>query len=425
MSAHASIAAVATLAALTAATAAPAQSIADRISAVGTGTVTMQFTARPGACGDGKDVVKLDRTVVVWPSVFGRGDTQLSGRCDAGPARATLRREGGRTVEIRTSVGAAAAPAGATDLGRVAASSAAEYFLGVAAAADERVARDALMPAALADSADPWPGMQRILRDRGRPAEVRARTAMWGSVIAPRAALPDLERIAADESDVRDVRSAAFAMLADLDDGAGVPSLIRFAAGAPEAWVTRQAVFWLGQTAGDPRALAELRRLVESESTPEALRGDAIFALGQDTDHRESSAILEGVYPRLQSEHLREKVFQALGESDAPADGDWLLDIARDASQSMAARKRAAFWAGQGSVPTDALVRLYDQLREPELRKHLVFVLSQRDDDVAVRELVQIAQHEPDHELRKQAFFWLGQMDDPRALAAIRAALEH
>ena len=43
------------------------------------------------------------------------------------------------------------------------------------------------------------------------------------------------------------------------------------------------------------------------------------------------------------------------------------------------------------------------------------FVLSQRDDDVALNKLIDVAQHDPNHDLRKRSMFWLGQSRNPRA----------
>jgi HEAT repeat protein len=45
----------------------------------------------------------------------------------------------------------------------------------------------------------------------------------------------------------------------------------------------------------------------------------------------------------------------------------------------------------------------------------VVFVLSQRDDEAAVGQLIEIAKTADDAEVRKQAVFWLSQSDDPRA----------
>ena len=78
------------------------------------------------------------------------------------------------------------------------------------------------------------------------------------------------------------------------------------------------------------------------------------------------------------------------------------------------------FWLGQGEAPTAALLSLYDRLREPELRTHYTFVLSQRHDRAALEKLIDVAQHDADRGVRRQALFWLGQSKDPRAADFLR-----
>ncbi|MFL5551058.1 MAG: hypothetical protein ACJ77Q_11360, partial [Gemmatimonadaceae bacterium] len=54
-----------------------------------------------------------------------------------------------------------------------------------------------------------------------------------------------------------------------------------------------------------------------------------------------------------------------------------------------------------------------------ELREHTLFVLSQRDDDGAITELLRIAREDSDKQMRGRALFWLGQKDDPRVTKLI------
>lgn len=101
-----------------------------------------------------------------------------------------------------------------------------------------------------------------------------------------------------------------------------------------------------------------------------------------------------------------------------------LIELARDGDRPIEVRKSALFWAGQGETPTSELLDLYGRLREKELKRHLIFVISQRDDSAAVDGLMDIVRNESDHALRKQAFFWLGQKDDPRVVRLLTSILE-
>jgi HEAT repeat protein len=108
-----------------------------------------------------------------------------------------------------------------------------------------------------------------------------------------------------------------------------------------------------------------------------------------------------------------------MGE-DGSAGSTWLVDRARDSRESLKIRKSALFWAGQRELtPTKDLVGFYRNTTEPELREHAIFVLSQRQDDAALNELMRIAREDSDRRMRARALFWLGQKDDPRVAKLI------
>jgi hypothetical protein len=104
--------------------------------------------------------------------------------------------------------------------------------------------------------------------------------------------------------------------------------------------------------------------------------------------------------------------------------GRWLLSIARDTSETIGTRKQALFWAGQGGVSLGELTRLYDNIRNVEMREHLIFVYSQRDEPEALDKLIDIAKRDPNQDLRKRALFWVGKSEDSRAVQALQDILE-
>jgi HEAT repeat protein len=105
---------------------------------------------------------------------------------------------------------------------------------------------------------------------------------------------------------------------------------------------------------------------------------------------------------------------------DRSAGSAWLIERARDTAEPLRLRKSALFWAGQRELtPTRDLVAFYRATSEPELREHALFVLSQRDDEPALNELMRIARDDSDKRMRARALFWLGQKDDPRVTKLI------
>jgi hypothetical protein len=294
------------------------QPLAQRVSAVN-GDAEVRFASRPDVCGDG------DR------SFSFRSDDHWNGRCMHGPVRVRLTVANGAVTHLRTYVGEPrdSGTAAVTDLGTVSTHDAVEYFLSLARAANtpERVAADAILPAALADSTTISPALLSLARDRARPTDVRKR-----------------------------------------------------------------ALFWAGE-AGEPGVLEPVRAIALDTADEDAMRQQAVFVLSQLPD-----------------------------SSGAPA----LIAIARDAAAGMHTRKQALFWAGQTGTPTSELVDLYRQLGDHhELRKQLIFVLSQRSDSASTDALMNIARSQDDYELRKQAMFWLGQKNDPRVASFLASILEH
>src|SRR5689334_4886194 len=213
------------------------------------------------------------------------------------------------------------------------------------------------------------------------------------------------------------VYAMAAAVFADSIDL--VPDLARIARDdGTRRELRERAVFWIGSYDEDS-AKPTLRQIAADDRLDEEIRGAAIIGLGRDDISDDDVVWLRALYPRLSSK-LRDNVFLAVSRSDSPSASRWLAGIAASTNEDEHTREQAMFWLGQGRSPTQDLVRLYDQLREPALRRHYTFVLSQRRDSRALDKLIDVAQHDADREVRHQALFWLGQSKDPRALAFIR-----
>lgn len=184
---------------------------------------------------------------------------------------------------------------------------------------------------------------------------------------------------------------------------------------APDDEMQKKALFSLGQSRS-PRAQAVLRDFVRRKDVPEDVRGEAIFWLGQSRD-AENQGVLRELFSSLEDPELRDKVVFSIAQQRSPENRAFLLAIAKDRKESDEVRKNALFWAGQSGVPAKDLAEIYDTAESDiELRKQVIFVLSQRRDTAAVDKLFEIARKERDPELRKQAVFWLTQTRDPRVL---------
>jgi hypothetical protein len=409
--------------------------LADRVARAPNGVVHVQYDARPGACGDGRDVVGFRK------ALFAR-DFQSIGewsgvRCVPGPVRVSLTKTGGEIARLRTQVGGEwpAVDERVTDLGVVAPTEASAYFLSLVPRLerdDERDRDRLLLPAVLADDPAVTGSLLALARDAGRTDRTRRAAVQWVGLLGDASVVPALVSFARqggtarpdgdpgedDESGRQGLASAALAALSFLDENAGVPALIDLAR-TGSSGTRHRAVFWLGQS-GDPRALRTLHEVIENGREEQRVRSHAIFSLGQGSRSAPAErGYLRSVYQRLDSERLKEAVIQAVAEDESDR-GRWLLERARDPGESTGLRRHALFWAGQHeSTPTADLVAFHRDATEPSLREHAIFVLSQRHDEPATDALLHIAREDRDSRSRGRALFWLAQKHDPRVTKLI------
>lgn len=221
------------------------QSIAERVAAVNTGVVRLSFAAKPGVCGNGPNI-NLRRY---------ERDRHWESDCDAGPVRVVLTVSARVVIDIDTYVGGRWRAAGdATDLGMVSAAAAARYLLDVARRGDSKVAKEAILPALLADSVEAWPQLLEIAKDARRPREVRRHALFRVAQAAGDRVAAELGQIVDDPNEDDDVKDSAIFAISRLPGDQGVPLLIDIARTNPRVTVRRRAMFWLARS-DDPRAL--------------------------------------------------------------------------------------------------------------------------------------------------------------------------
>jgi HEAT repeat protein len=410
--------------------------LAQRVANAPDGLVRVQFAARPGTCGDGRDLIGY-RKALFAESFQSIGDWNAP-NCRPGPVRVAISVAGGKLTSVKTQVAGdwPRTSERVTDLGTIPASEAAAYFFAIIPQIERGGRRDKarfLLPAVLADDPAALPRLISLARDDSRLQETRRQAIQWIGLLGDPSVVPVLVGFArgggaepmGEDIDVDDeapgkkgLATAAMAALSSLENGVGVPALIDLSRAA-SARTRGAAVFWLGQT-GDPRAFAALHNVIENGREDERVRAHAIFSLSHGGDiPRAEFAYLRGIYPRLASDRLKESVLQGMGEdrSDGSA---WLIERARDNNEPLKLRKSALFWAGQKeSTPSRDLVAYYRGAADPTLREHAIFVLSQRQDEAALNELMRIAREDSDKRMRARALFWLGQKDDPRVTKMI------
>lgn len=229
-----------------------AQSLADRVERAPDGRIRMTFAARPGICVNGDGY-----------SIRSRGGEDWEWECDPGPVRVVLTKDGSDITRVRTYVGGRWREGSTSvDLGTVAAAEAAGYLVALAERTRGKISRDAIRPVTMADSADVWPTVIRIARDRSRERRTRRSAAQWLGIVAGDAIVEREGSGSVDDSTREDKEQAVFA-LSQLRTEEAVPALLEVARTHRDPILRRRALFWLGQK-DDGRAVDLFEEILRS-----------------------------------------------------------------------------------------------------------------------------------------------------------------
>jgi hypothetical protein len=399
--------------------------LAGRVAAAPVGPVQFTFAARDGVCGNGRSYLSTEPGSFTGSFTTSVDETVRGDPCVAGPVRVVLGRADGQVLSVDTYVGPPAATEGATDLGRVPAREAAAYLLDLARRAEGTPSRSAILPAVLADSADPWPALLELARDTDRPLETRRSAIGWlsrgigGARMDEGRAREALLALARDRNDRREVRSRALGALARLEQ-AGVPALVPLVGQTDDAWLAKEAMSTLSGS-GDPRARRFLREAAQRSSLdPELQRlavrglGRTSYATGDDVD------ALRALLDRTTTPEVREEIVRVVGAVGGRENARWLLGVAKREAEPASLRRAALRAATRGDVDVDELVALYDATTERAMRQEVIGLLSRRTEPAATDKLIAIARSSDDRALQRAAISRLSRSDEPR----VRAALE-
>ena len=233
----------------------PAQSIADRVARVSNGSVRMSFAARPGVCGSGSSIYHENGGRTTWGDRRWESsrDLEWDSECSHGPARIVIDRSGGQTTALRFYVGGRWKPGG-SDVTDLEMVSAREAASYLVSVAEN---------------------------DRGRIGS----KAIFPATIADSADIwPALMRVARNPDVPRDTRN--------------------------------QAVFWIGQAAGE-KVTADLGALVVDDSVDREVREQAVFALSQRPRDQAIPALINVARTNRDPE-IRKKALFWLGQSRDP-----------------------------------------------------------------------------------------------------------
>ncbi len=388
------------------------------------GRVQFRFAARGDVCGFGQSV-QVGRSTYISS---GPGWNEGERGCRRGPVVVRITRTGGQVVGVETEIAPEQSPEGVTDLGLVSAAAAADYLLDLAGRAEGRPAREAILPAVLADSATVWSGLLALGRNRNLSRSVRQGALNWLGRELDRVGAEDgrsisaaLVAMASDQEETHTIRQQAVSVLAR-NQRADLTTLTRMAGGS-DSWL-RDAAIQAMAGSGDPRARDYLRSALADPSMPEKLRVTVIKGIGGQYATGRDLELLRTRYSGLTSVDARRAVITAMGEQGGSANVQWLLGIAGDGATEVELRTQAIESAQRAGATSAQLARLYDQAPDRRGKEAAISALFRNGDRAAVDALVRIARSETDVSVRRSLINRLGRLDDERIRALLKDLTE-
>ena len=324
-----------------------AQSLASLVNAVRDGMVYVSFAGRPGICGDDSGLIRFGNRMYSFNGSIGHY-SGYTPPCFGGPIHVAIGRSSGETVSIRTRVGRrTAAAAGETDLGSVSARDAAAYFFSQARLSlGQRNTQQALIAAAIADSASLTAPLTQVIRDGSARLEVRGFAAMLLANADEPESGPAIRSVIADADLPRDVRGSAIVGLGDGDITlADAEFLEKQYPSLNES--LRSDVFLALSHSDDPRIYRWLSTKALDANESMETRKQALFWSGQGAM---PTPELVGLYDRLTERELREHFTFVLTQRKDDRATDKLIDIVKT-DRDTNVRKQALFWLGQSKDP--------------------------------------------------------------------------
>jgi len=391
-------------------------SLRGRVEGGGDARVQFRYAARADVCGLGSSIqIGTSTWINTGNSNVWNGADRAP--CRRGPVVVRVTRAGGMVVGIDTEVAPESTPEGVTDLGLVPAAAAAEYLLDLAARVEGRPGREAILPAALADSASIWPGLIALAKNGTLSRSVRQSAMSWlGRELdrtggdEARQASAALVAIATNPEEVTPIRQSAVSVLAR-SERADLAALTRMANGS-DTWL-RQAAIQALASSGDPRAREFLRTAFADPALPEALRATVIRGLGREYATGRDIELLRSRYTSL-SPTARQAVLSVLADQGGAANLQWLLGVATSAEETPELRAHAIEAVQKAGATATQLGRLYEQALDRRGKEAAVNGLVRNGDRQSVDRLIQIAKSETDVTVRKSVINRLGRMEDPR-----------
>jgi len=288
------------------------------------------------------------------------------------------------------------------------------------------VRAEALAALGQMDLAAAMPSVRRVLATRDECTVLLRRRALYllgrENVEGRTAIFLDVAKNDTDPG----IRGEAMSWLARTADAQAVPLLQELLRTSNDERTQRSAVSALGSI-DDPAARRAVRTIIEREDAPERVRYDAILTITRTRNDRQPTAddlaYLRTLYPKVQSQRLRQAIITALARVEAVENKQFFQAIVRN--QAEATSVRASAMQRLGAMATlDELARFYDIADARSLREQILQALYRRKEPEAVDKMMEIARKDTDPQIRRTAISLLARRKDPRAQQLLQDLLD-
>ncbi|HWS54613.1 MAG TPA: HEAT repeat domain-containing protein [Pyrinomonadaceae bacterium] len=218
-----------------------------------------------------------------------------------------------------------------------------------------------------------------------------------------RQAVPLLLDIARNQPD-DELRLAAVHKLADVGGLAVVEDLVRIYDAERDTEV-KQSVLRAFEGVGGPRARAKLLEVARDRGASSELRATAVRVLG-DREDGDALEDLVSIYNADADRELKEQILNMFADIEDPRGFARLAEVARNPAGDPDLRRHAVRRLGdrEGEAAVDELFRIFEAERDPEVRQEVVRALGHHDSPRARARITEIARARGgDRELRRTA----------------------
>ena len=290
---------------------------------------------------------------------------------------------------------------------------------------DIQVRVEALSALAQADMNSATPMLLRVLdRKDACSLELRRRALSILLRRADTAATSAAIRVARNNEENISLRTDAISFLSKLPGDNAIATLQDLMRTSEDANIQRAAVRSLSRS-DNARARQSIRALIERSDVSETLRAEALTSFDAERSNGEDAAYLRALYPRLQGERLRSAAISAIARLGGETNERFLLDIARNQSESSETRAAAISRLTRAqSVSIADWQRMYESAESRSIRHRIIQVYQQRTEPEAVDRLVEIIEKGTDPQLRSSALNALKVRDDARAQKLLQAIID-